>query len=132
MTHLNFAKPHLLRSEAEYDRARARLEQLLDQTTAAAREEADFLMLLLEDYDRKHYAIAGTPSPAEVVDFLLEQHGKTRADLAQAFGGRSRVSDFFAGKRELSKAQMAWLHRELGAPLELLLERAPQLEAAAS
>lgn len=33
-----------------------------------------------------------------------------RADLADAMGGGSRVSDFFKGKRELSKNQARALH----------------------
>lgn len=116
---LDFSTPHLLRSEGEYDLAVARMRELLD-TGKGEGEEAAFLALLIEAYDRDHYAIDGESTPQQVVDFLLEQHQKTRADLAVAFGGRSRVSDFFAGKRELSKGQMHWLHQELGAPLELL------------
>ena len=118
---LDFARPHLLRDDREYAHAVARLRDLLDDGARKHREEADFLSLLIEQYDREHFAVEEELTPEEVVDFLLEQHGMTRADLAVPFGGRSRVSDFFGGKRGLSKAQMAWLHRELGAPLELLM-----------
>jgi antitoxin component HigA of HigAB toxin-antitoxin module len=45
----------------------------------------------------------------------------TRADLHDAFGGRSRVSDFFSGKRELSKSQAVALRELLGIPLDALL-----------
>lgn len=121
---LDFSKPHLLRNEAEYDKAVTRMTELIDADKAEC-EEAAFLALLIEEYDRKNYAIEGQLSPQEVVDFLLEQHGKTRADLAGPFGGRSRVSDFFAGKRDLSKTQMTYLHKILGAPLGLLLTLEP-------
>jgi HTH-type transcriptional regulator/antitoxin HigA len=118
---LDFARPHLLRSDHEYQHAVARLRDLLDDGARKHREESEFLALLIEQYDREHFAVEEELTPQEVVDFLLEQHGMTRADLAAPFGGRSRVSDFFAGKRDLSKTQMAWLHRELGAPLDLLM-----------
>ena len=52
---------------------------------------------------------------------MLEQKGMGRADLAEIMGGRSRVSEFFNGKRELSKAQIEALRDKLGIPADLLL-----------
>jgi HTH-type transcriptional regulator / antitoxin HigA len=52
---------------------------------------------------------------------MLEQKGMTRADLHRLMGGKARVSEFFAGKRALSVAQIRALHRELGIPSDLLL-----------
>jgi HTH-type transcriptional regulator/antitoxin HigA len=45
----------------------------------------------------------------------------TRTELAEVMGGRSRVSDFFSGKRELSKRQIEALRDKLGIPADLLL-----------
>ena len=53
--------------------------------------------------------------------FMLEQKGMTRADLADAMGGRSRVSDFFRGVRPLSTGQIKILRELLGIPADLLL-----------
>jgi transcriptional regulator with XRE-family HTH domain len=50
-------------------------------------------------------------TPQAVVDFLLQQHGITRAALAAILGGRSRVSEFFAGKRRLSISQIQRLRQ---------------------
>jgi antitoxin component HigA of HigAB toxin-antitoxin module len=36
-------------------------------------------------------------------------------------GGRSRVSEFFSGRRELSKSQIEALHHALGIPAGILL-----------
>jgi HTH-type transcriptional regulator/antitoxin HigA len=52
---------------------------------------------------------------------MLEQRGMSRADLAELMGGRSRVSEFFSGKRELSKGQIATLRDVLGIPADLLM-----------
>jgi HTH-type transcriptional regulator/antitoxin HigA len=52
---------------------------------------------------------------------MLEQHDMTRADLAQVLGGRSRVSEFFSGKRELSKTQALALRDLFHVPLDVLL-----------
>jgi HTH-type transcriptional regulator/antitoxin HigA len=45
----------------------------------------------------------------------------TRADLENVMGGKSRVSEFFSGKRELSKTQIEALHRLLAIPADILL-----------
>ncbi len=63
-----------------------------------------------------------THPTGEAVDFFLAQHGMTRADLAQLMGGRSRVSDFFMGVRQLSTSQIMALRQRLGIPADLLLE----------
>lgn len=117
---LDFTKPHLLRNDAEYQLAVERITALFDAGLPRHQEEIRFLSALVEIYDREHFAIDTDATPQEIVDFLLQENGLTRAALAEPFGGRSRVSDFFAGKRGLSKAQMAWLHKELGVPFELL------------
>jgi HTH-type transcriptional regulator/antitoxin HigA len=44
-----------------------------------------------------------------------------RADLARIMGGKSRVSEFFAGKRDLSISQVRALRDELGIPADLLI-----------
>jgi HTH-type transcriptional regulator/antitoxin HigA len=56
-----------------------------------------------------------------MVDFMLEQKGMDRADLAEIMGGRSRVSEFFSGKRDLSKAQIEALRDRLGIPADMLM-----------
>ena len=44
-----------------------------------------------------------------------------RSDLSEVMGGRSRVSDFFNRRRELSRSQIEALRDLLGIPADLLL-----------
>jgi HTH-type transcriptional regulator/antitoxin HigA len=123
-TILDFSKPHVLRSDEEYDAAVAEIDALLDRDVVPGSEEDDrlqFLTLLVEAYDEQHYPMGGGSTPQSVVDFVLEQRGLERGDLAEAMGGRSRVSDFFNGKRELSRTQIKALRDLLGIPADLLL-----------
>lgn len=60
-------------------------------------------------------------TPQGVVDFMLEQKGMAWAELAEVMGGRRRVSNFFQGKRPLSRGQMVALRDLLGIPADLLL-----------
>lgn len=118
---LDFTRPHVLRTEEEYDAAIAEIEALLDADPGSeAYERLEFLSVLAEAYEGEHYPVPEV-SPQDVVDFRLEQMGITRADLAEVMGGRSRVSDFFNGKRPLSRGQIERLRDQLGVSADLLL-----------
>jgi HTH-type transcriptional regulator / antitoxin HigA len=119
---LDFRKPHVLRNEEEYGAAVARVDELLRLNVDDGSDEAEllFLAVLIEEYEDREYPIQGV-TPQQVVDFALDQRGMQRGDLADAMGGGSRVSDFFNGKRELSKNQARALHDMLRIPLDLLL-----------
>ncbi|MBX6333267.1 MAG: helix-turn-helix domain-containing protein [Gemmatimonadaceae bacterium] len=121
---LDFSTPHVLRNEREYDAAVAEIDDLLDRKKLTRREEErlEFLTVLVQAYDEEHVRFGeGDVSPQEVVDFMLAQRGMTRAQLAPLFGGRSRVSDFFNGKRPLSMGQVQKLRAALGISADLLI-----------
>jgi HTH-type transcriptional regulator / antitoxin HigA len=121
---LDFSKPHVLRSTREYKTAVAEIDRLLDQDPRAGTQDQDrleFLSVLVEAYEDEHDPIDDSGTPREIVAFMLEQHGMTRADLVPILGGKSRVSEFFSGKRALSVSQMKALREELGIPADLLL-----------
>jgi HTH-type transcriptional regulator/antitoxin HigA len=121
---LNLSPPHVLRGEEEYDAAVGEIDALLDLEPARGSLEHDRLELLgvlVEAYDEEHYRMGDTATPQAVIDFLLEQRGMTRASLTPILGSRSRVSEFFAGKRRLSISQIQKLRQELSVPADLLL-----------
>lgn len=120
---LDFTRPHVLRDEGEYAAAQARVDELLRlelDAGSAEWEELRFLSVLIEEFEGEHYPIESA-SPREVMDFLLEQQGMTRADLAEIMGGRSRVSEFFSGKRDLSIRQVRALSSLFHVPADLLI-----------
>jgi HTH-type transcriptional regulator/antitoxin HigA len=122
-TLLDFSKPHVLKSEAEYDAAISEIEHLLDQDVEAGSEGYDrleFLSVLVEHYEDGRYPM-GSVTPQQAVTFMLEQKGLDRSDLDEVMGGKSRVSEFFGGKRDLSKAQIEGLRRVLGISADVLL-----------
>jgi HTH-type transcriptional regulator/antitoxin HigA len=123
---LDFSEPHVLRNEAEYDAAVGEVDELLERDPPVGSPEYErlrFLAVLIGAYDDDHYPMGDTSTPQSVVAFMLEQKGMTRADLAPILGGRSRVSEFFSGKRRLSVHQMRRIRDVLGVPADLLLDR---------
>jgi HTH-type transcriptional regulator/antitoxin HigA len=122
-TVLDVPRPHVLRTEEEYDSAIAEIERLLDEGSEEGTEAYDrleLLSVLVEHYEEERYPM-GTVTPQEAVSFMLEQKGMSRADLDDVMGGKSRVSEFFSGKRELSKSQVEVLRSMLGIPADILL-----------
>ena len=121
---LDFTKPHVLRSTREYKAAVAEVDRLLDDDPRRGTqdyERLEFLSVLVEAYEDEHDPIDDSGTPREIVAFMLEQRGMTRADLVPILGSKSRVSEFFSGKRALSVSQMKALRGELGIPADLLL-----------
>lgn len=124
-TVLDFSTPHVLRNTGEYKAAVAEIDRLLDanpKQEIEAYDHLEFLSVLVEAYEDEHDPLdesKGTPQSAVV--FMLEQKGMVRADLHQLMGGKARVSEFFAGKRTLSVAQIRALHRDLGIPADMLI-----------
>lgn len=121
---LDFTRPHLLRNEAEYHAAVEEIDLLLDADPPEGSpdyERLEFLSVLVEDYEERNDPFGEHVTPQEAVAFMLEQKGLERKDLAGWLGGRSRVSEFFSGKRPLSRNQVDTLRKHLGISADLLL-----------
>lgn len=122
---LDFRKPHVLRNRRELDAAVREIDDLLDRDPKRGSEDYErlaFLSVLVKAYEDEHDPIDETGTPQSVVSFMLEQTGRTRAELAPLMGGRARVSEFFSGKRRLSIEQIRKLRDALGIPADLLID----------
>jgi HTH-type transcriptional regulator/antitoxin HigA len=120
---LDFSRPHVLKNDEEYEAAIAEIDRLVDEDVLAGSDGYDrleFLSVLVEHYEDKRYPM-GAVTPQQAVAFMLEQKGLDRSDLGEVMGGKSRVSEFLSGKRELSKAQIEGLRLLLGIPADILL-----------
>jgi len=95
----------VIRTEKEneaYTEILYELDQRSKTLTAAEKELAKLLMLLIEDFEEKRYRLPRT-QPLDVVRFLMEQHGLRQKDLVDVFGTPSIASEVLSGKRELNK-----------------------------
>lgn len=105
-----------IHSEEEYDAAIERLNALVDQVgTNQAHPLYSFLDALgtiVHSYEAEHHVIPDATG-AEVLEFLMEEHGLEAADLPE-LGGPERVQQYLAGEEQLSVDQVRALARRFG------------------
>ena len=103
--------PKVIRTEREneaYTEILYELDQRSSKLTAAEKELAELLTLLIEDFEEKRYRLP-KGKPLDVLRFLMEQHRLLQKDLADVFGTPSIVSEVLNGNRELNKEQIVRL-----------------------
>ena len=118
-------KPRLIRTEADYETALARINVLMDgdpKPTSAAGEELELLCLLVGHYEEVHFPM-DMPSPLDAIKFRMEQQGLKAKDLVPFIGSAPKVSEVLSGERELSKTMIRNLSTGLGIPAEVLLQQ---------
>ena len=107
--HWTAVRPLLsIRNEDEYDLAVERLNHLLDEVGTDEQHPLytllDTLGTLLHAYEEQHHPMPEC-SGADVLRFLIEEHGLTQTDLPE-IGSQGVVSDILRGKRELNVRQI--------------------------
>src|SRR5579863_7750891 len=104
-TLLKKVAPKVIRTEREneaYTEVLYELDRRSKTLTAAEKELADLLTLLIEDFEEKRYRLPRS-EPLGVLAFLMEEHGLRQKDLVDVFGTPSIVSEVLNRKRELNK-----------------------------
>ena len=111
-----------VRSEADYEAALARIDELMDaQAGSPEGEELDILVDLVELYETKHEPME-YPSPIAAIEFRMDQAGLSPHDLVPFIGSRAEVSEILSGKRAITIPIARALHEHLGLPADILLQ----------
>lgn len=105
-----------IRTEADYNKALAMLNQLLDEVgdneSHPLYNFLEVLGTLIESYEADRVKIPDVPG-REVLKYLIEEHGLTQADLPE-IGSQGVVSEILRGKRELNTRQIKALSKRFG------------------
>lgn len=110
-----------IKTKSDYQLALKRLELIFDAPIGTAEsDEADILGLMINDYERKHYAI-DAPDPIEAIKIRMEEMNLKQVDLIAEVGGKSRVSEILNKKRKLTVEMIRNLTRKLNLSPELLI-----------
>jgi HTH-type transcriptional regulator / antitoxin HigA len=110
----------VIENDRDHAAAKALIEKLMrsDDTADQARMAAQ--ARLIEAYERTRWP-RRTPSLPELLTYLMEQHGLSRADLVPLLGTPSRVSEVLNGKRELSMSMVRKLRDRFRISADLLI-----------
>lgn len=121
--------PAVIKTEEQYDAALARIEEIIFAEPESETEcELELLALLIKVYEDEKYPI-DAPDPVTAIRFRMEQAGLKPKDLIPYIGSQSKVSEVLSGRRPLSSSMMRNLHKGLGIPAEVLIQKASPQEA---
>ncbi len=107
-------------SDAELARALKLVETLLPSDDPADVKRLAAQARLIAGYEQTRWP-RRMPRTADVIRYLMEQHGLSRADMAPILGTASRVSEVLSGKKELSMTMVQRLRARFRVPADVLL-----------
>ncbi len=110
----------IIQNEADHEAAKALVSKLMRSSEADDRARMVAQARLIEAYERTRWPRKAPPLP-DLLTYLMEQHGLTRADLVPLLGTPSRVSEVMSGKRELSMTMVKRLRERFHVPADLLI-----------
>jgi HTH-type transcriptional regulator/antitoxin HigA len=119
------SKIKFINSEKDYEEALKLAEELImldPETNSDEGEQLAILTALIKDYELKSFPVS-LPSPVEAIKFRMEQSGLTKNDLIPFIGSKSRVSEIFNGKRQLTMEMVRRLESGLGIPAKVLIQK---------
>ena len=112
-----------IKTRKDYNETLKKIDELFDaKLDTPDGDLLEILVTLVEAYEQKHFYIA-PPDPIEAIKFRMEQLGLKQSDLADAMGGKNRVSEILNRRRELTVKMMKELHHKFNIPAESLLAR---------
>ena len=113
----------VIKTQAAYQAALARLSDLMDKEFAVgSNEEAELelLALVIQSYERTKL-VPVSPDPVEAILFRMDQQKLSKKDLVPYIGSISKVSEVLTRTRPLSLSMIRQLHRGMGIPAEVLI-----------
>ena len=111
----------VIKTEEDYDKAIARIEELFDfQPGSSEFEELELLALIVKDYEDKYYPMP-SPDPIEVVKFKMEEKGLKNKDLIGINGSESHVSSVFKGRMKITLDMARALSELLNIPASIFI-----------
>ena len=120
----------VIQNDADHAEAKALVARLMQSDAEADRARRLAQARLIEAYERTRWP-RKRPALRDLLAYLMDQHGLTRADLIPILGTASRVSEVLSGKRELSMTMIKRLRDRLHVPADLLIPQTSRKRTAA-
>jgi HTH-type transcriptional regulator / antitoxin HigA len=118
----------VIQNDADHEEAKALLEKLMASDEPGKRARMLAQARLIEAYERARWP-RRAPTLPDLLTYLMDQHGLSRADLVPLLGTASRVSEVLSGKRELSMTMVRRLRERFHISADLLISPRPAARA---
>ena len=109
----------IIENDNDHAQAKALIDELMGSEDAADRARVMVQARLIEAYERSRWT--RRPRLPDLLTYLMDQHGLSRADLVPLLGTASRVSEVLNGKRELSMSMVRKLRERFQISADLLI-----------
>ncbi|HOZ75644.1 MAG TPA: helix-turn-helix domain-containing protein [Flavobacterium sp.] len=114
----------VLKTEDDYNKASMRLMEIFHaEPNTPESDELDLLMVLVKDYDDKHYQLPELDA-LEVIKYKMQEMGMKNKDLEPIIGSKGHVSAILSGKREITLKMAQKLKNYFSIPAEVFLHSA--------
>ena len=110
----------IIENDNDHAQAKALIDELMGSEDAADRVRMVAQARLIEAYERSRWP-RRRPTLPDILTYLMDQHGLSRADLVPLLGTASRVSEVLNGKRELSMSMVRKLRERFQISADLLI-----------
>jgi HTH-type transcriptional regulator / antitoxin HigA len=110
----------IIENDGDHAQAKALVEKLMGSRDPADQARMTAQARLIEAYECVRWP-RRAPSLPELLTYLMDQHGLSRADLVPLLGTLSRVSEVMTGKRELSMSMVRKLRERFHISADLLI-----------
>ena len=110
----------IIENDNDHAQAKALIDELMGSEDAADRARMMAQARLIEAFERSSWQ-RRRPTLPDLLTYLMDQHGLSRADLVPLLGTASRVSEVLNGKRELSMSMVRKLRERFQISADLLI-----------
>ncbi|WP_445452204.1 helix-turn-helix domain-containing protein [Flavobacterium sp. 25HG05S-40] len=114
----------VLKTNEDYNKASLRMMELFhSQPNTPEHDELDLLIVLIKDYDEKHYQLPELDA-LEVIKYKMKERGMKAKDLEPIIGSKGHISAILSGKREITLKMAQKLKNYFNIPAEVFLHSA--------
>ena len=110
----------IIENDDDHAQAKALIDELMGSEDAGDRARMMAQARLIEAFERSRWP-RRRPTLPDLLTYLMDQHGLSRADLVPLLGTASRVSEVLNGKRELSMSMVRKLRERFQISADLLI-----------
>ncbi|OYU83744.1 MAG: hypothetical protein CFE24_10070 [Flavobacterium sp. BFFFF2] len=114
----------VLKTEEDYNKASMRMMEIFHAPpNSPENDELDLLIVLVKDYDEKHYQLPELDA-LEVIKYKMQEMGLKAKDLEPIIGSKGHVSAILSGKREITLKMAQKLKNYFNLPADVFLHSA--------